>query len=139
MQDCPHPLRRVEVWDKEKEEVVVLLTNHLTFGASTISAISKDRRQIEAFFKVLKQNLRVKTFVGTSAKALKVHIWTALIAILLLNYLKVRLRYKWSLSKPEALLRLNLFTYRDLWEWKDRSTEAPPPVRETGDLALSLI
>jgi len=106
--DCPHLLRRIEVWDKEKEEVIVLLTNHLTFGPITISGIYKDRWQIEVFFKVLKQNLRVKTFVGTSANALKVQIWTALIAILLLKYLKVRAWYKWSLSNLVALLRLNL-------------------------------
>jgi FOG: Transposase and inactivated derivatives len=137
--DCPHLLRRIEVWDKEKEEVIVLLTNHLTFGPTTISGIYKDRWQIEVFFKVLKQNLRVKTFVGTSANALKVQIWTALIAILLLKYLKVRARYKWSLSNLVALLRLNLFTYRDLWEWIDRPTEPPPLVREVEQLALSLV
>ena len=106
--DCPHLLRRIEVWEKEKEEVIVLSTNHLTFGPITISGIYKDRWQIEVFFKVLKQNLRVKTFVGTSANALKVQIWTALIAILLLKYLKVRAWYKWSLSHLVALLRLNL-------------------------------
>jgi len=64
----------------------------------------------------LKRNLRVKTFVGTTANALKIQIWTALIAILLLKYLKVRSRYSWSLSNLVALLRLNLFSYRDLWE-----------------------
>jgi len=138
-QDCPPLLSRVEVWDKEKEEVIVLLTNHLTFGVTTISAIYKDRWQIEVLFKVLKQNLRVKKFVGTSAKALKVEIWTALIAILLLKYLKVRARYKWSLSNPVALLKLNLFTYRDLWEWREWPTEPPPLVREAEQLALSLI
>jgi len=51
-----------------------------------------------------------------------------LIAILLLKYLKVRARYKWSLSNLVALLRLNLFTYRDLWEWIDLPTEPPPLV-----------
>jgi len=61
----------------------------MTFSATTVSAIYKDRWQIEIFFKTLKQNLRIKTFVGTSANALKVQIWTALIAILVLKYLKV--------------------------------------------------
>lgn len=137
--DCPHWLRRIEVFDKENEEVIVVLTNHLTFGATTISSIYKDRWQIEIFFKVLKQNLRIKTFVGTSANALKIQIWTALIAILLLKYLKVRSRYKWSLSNLVALLRLNLFTYRDLWEWIDRPTEPPPLVQEADQLALRFV
>jgi hypothetical protein len=137
--DCPYLLRRIEVFDKEKEEVIVLLTNHLTFGSTTISAIYKDRWQIEIFFKILKQNLRIKTFVSTSANALKIQIWTALIAILLLKYLKARSRYKWSMSNLVALLRLNLFTYRDLWEWIDRPTEPPPLIQEAEQLALSFV
>ena len=82
---CPQRLRRVVVWDEEKHESIVLLTNHLEFGATTIAAIYKDRWQIELFFKALKQNLKVKTFVGTSANALRIQIWTALIAMLLLK------------------------------------------------------
>ena len=75
--DCPYRLRRIEVFDTEKGEAIVLLTNHLEFGATTISATYKDRWQIDIFFKILKQNLRVKTFVGTTANALKIQIWTA--------------------------------------------------------------
>ena len=63
-------LRRILVWDKEIDREIVLLTNHLDFSATTVSAIHKDRRQIELFFKVLKQNLKVKTFVGTTENAL---------------------------------------------------------------------
>ena len=57
----------------------MLLTNHMTFGATTIAAIYKDRWQIEIFFKTIKQNLRIKTFVGTSPNALLIQIGTALI------------------------------------------------------------
>ncbi len=60
---CPHTMRKVVVWDPLNEQQIVLLTNHLEFGATTISAIFKDRWQIELFFKALKQNLKVKTFV----------------------------------------------------------------------------
>ena len=77
--DCPHLLRRIVVWDAENEREIVLLTNHLEFGATTIAAIYKERWQIELFFKALKQNLKVKTFVGTSENALRIQIWTALI------------------------------------------------------------
>jgi len=134
---CPYPLRRIEVFDKEKKEVIVLLTNHLEFGSTTISSIYKDRWQIEIFFKILKQNLRVKTFVGTTPNALKIQIWTALIAILILKYLKVRSSFNWSLSNLVALLRLNLFTYRDLWEWINRPIEPPPLILEAEQLSLS--
>jgi IS4 transposase len=85
---CPYLLRRVVVWDKDKQQELTLLTNHLDFGATTISAIYKDRWQIELFFKALKQNLKVKTFVGTTENALYIQIWTALIAMLLIKYLQ---------------------------------------------------
>ena len=70
----PDLLRRVVVWDEANNREIVLLTNHLGFGATTISAIYKDRWQIELFFKALKQNLKVKTFVGTSQNALYTQI-----------------------------------------------------------------
>lgn len=125
-QRYPGALRRLEVWDEANEKVIVLLTNHLEFGATTISSIYKDRWQIEIFFKTIKQNLRIKTFVGTSANALLIRIWTALIAILVLKYLKFRSSFMWSLSNLVAMLRYNLFTYRDLWAWIDQPFEPPP-------------
>jgi IS4 transposase len=83
----------VAVWDKEKDREIVLLTNHLDFGATTISAIYKDRWQIELFFKALKQNLRVKTFVGTSENMLFIKIWTALFAMLLIKFLRFKSKF----------------------------------------------
>ena len=126
--NCPHTLRRVVVWDKEKQRQIVLLTNHLRFGSTTISAIYKDRWQIELFFKALKQNLKVKTFVGTTENALYIQIWTALIAMLLIKYLQFKSKFGWSLSNLVAFLRWNLFTYRDLWEWIDNPFDALPLV-----------
>lgn len=135
---CPHDLRRVEVYDPDKDETLVFLTNQLALGATTIAAIYKDRWQIELFFKALKQNLKIKTFVGTSANALKVQVWTALIAMLLLKYLQLRSRFAWSLSNLVALLRMNLFTHRDLWRWLDQPFEGPPTilVAAQGELPL---
>jgi Domain of unknown function (DUF4372)/Transposase DDE domain len=135
---CPHDLRRVAVYDPEKAETLVFLTNQLTFGATSIAAIYKDRWQIELFFKALKQNLKIKTFVGTSANALKVQVWTALIAMLLLKYLQLRSRFAWSLSNLVALLRMNLFTHRDLWAWLDQPFDGPPAILTTtqGELAF---
>jgi IS4 transposase len=123
---CPHLLRRIEAFVPGTGEVLVFLTNHLEFGASTIARIYKDRWQIELFFKALKQNLRIKSFVGTSANAVQIQIWTALIAMLLLKYLQFRSRLNWALSNLVALLRWNLFTYRDLWEWIHNPFETPP-------------
>jgi hypothetical protein len=135
---CPYILRRVEVWDEENERIIVLWTNHLTFGATTIASIYKDRWQIEIFFKTIKQNLKIKTFVGTSRNALLTQIWTALIAILVLKYLKFRSTLGWSLSNLVAMLRYNLFTYRDLWTWLDNPFETPPIVPATEQLVLQI-
>ena len=119
-------LRRIEFWDETQQRTLVFLTNHRDFAASTIARIYKSRWQIELFFKALKQNLRIKTFVGTTANALQIQIWTALIALLILKYLQLRARFGWSLSNLAALLRQQLFVYRELWEWIDQPFQPPP-------------
>ena len=78
-------------------------------------------------FRLLKQNLRVKTFVGTSANALKIQVWTALIALLLVKFLQLRSKFSWHLSRLMALLRQQIFVYRCLWRFIDHPLEAPPP------------
>jgi hypothetical protein len=118
--------RRIEYFDEESEQLLVFLTNHLTLAAATVAAVYKDRWQIELFFKALKSNLRVKTFVGTSENALQTQIWIALIAILLIKYLQLKASFGWSLSNLVALLRQQLFVYRDLWNWIDHPFQAPP-------------
>lgn len=138
LEKCPYPLRRIEFYDPEKEEILVFLTNHLTLGATTIAAIYKDRWQIELFFKALKQNLKIKTFVGTSPNAVKIQIWTALIAMLILRFLQLRSKLNWSLSNLVALLRMNLFTHRDLWAWLNKPYDIPPVPYEQEQLKLNL-
>jgi hypothetical protein len=123
---CPYFIRRIRYRDPETGKDLVFLTNHMGFAPTTIARIYKDRWQIELFFKALKQNLKIKTFVGTSPNALRIQIWTALIAILLLKYLQFRSRLKWALSNLVAFLRWNLFTYRDLWLWLDNPFDTPP-------------
>lgn len=125
---CPHLLRRVVVWDEANNRIISLLTNHLTFGATTISAIYKDRWEIEIFFKTLKQHLKIKTFIGTSENALRIQIWTALIALLLLKYLHHLSKFRWSMSNLATMLRLNLFTYRDLVKWLHDPYGQPPNI-----------
>ncbi len=135
---CPYPLRLITVYDPESDKILEFLTNHLSLGATTIAAIYKDRWQIEIFFKALKQNLKIKTFVGTSANAVKVQIWTALIAMLIFRYLQLLSRFPWSLSNLVALLRMNLFTHRDLWSWLDQPFEIPPVPYTPEQLSFNL-
>jgi IS4 transposase len=136
---CPYPLRRVEATDPETGDPVVFLANHLEFGATTIAAIYKDRWQIELLFKALKQHLKIKTFVGTSATALHTQIWTALIALLVLKYLQLRSTFGWSLSNLVALLQFQLFTHRDLWAWLNAPFTGPPALEAPEQLVLTAV
>jgi Transposase DDE domain/Domain of unknown function (DUF4372) len=131
--------RRIEFYDEENDRVLVFLTSHMGLAAATIAAVYKERWQIELFFRALKQSLRVKTFVGTSANALKTQLWTALIAMLLVKYLQLKSSFGWSLSNLVALLRQQLFVYRDLWTWIDDPFQPPPiPAGLPEQLALQL-
>ena len=134
----PCLFRRVEVWDEDQQESLVFLSNLLGFGATTIAAIFKDRWQVELFFKAIKQNLKIKTFVGTSANAVKTQVWTALITMLLVKYLQLKAKFKWSLSNLIALLRQQLFIYRDLYQWLDDPFQAPPLLAGVHDAQLDL-
>ena len=125
--------RRVEIWDHQKQESIVFLTNHKEFGATTIAAIYKDRWQVELFFKAIKQSLKIKTFLGTSANAVYTQIWTALIAILVIKYLQLKSSFGWSLSNLVALLRHQLFVYRDLDAWLNDPFQAPPALEGVHD------
>lgn len=125
----PLRLRRIIVTGEDENgrpEPFELITNNFKLAASTIGRIYRERWQIENFFKAIKQNLRIKSFVGTSANAVRIQIWTALIAIVILKYLQLRARSGWSLSRLVALIRMHLFTYRDLWSWIDDPFAASP-------------
>ena len=89
--NCPHILRRVAVWDEDEEEETLLLTNPLGFGPTIIAAFYKERWKIEFLFKaLLKPNLKVKAFVGTTQNALYVQICTTLIVMLIIQHIKSR-------------------------------------------------
>mgnify|MGYP000147392622 FL=1 len=80
---------------------------------------------IEIFFKELKQHLKIKSFIGTSENAMWIQIWTAMITLLLLRYLKEIAKYGWSLSNLIAYLRMNLFVKIDLTHWLDSPFKPP--------------
>jgi hypothetical protein len=118
-------LRVVVVYDRENNQTIYLLTNQLTWTAETIAELYKQRWQIEIFFKELKQHLKIKTFVGTSPNAVLIQIWTALITMLILKYLKQISNYGWSLSNLVAFLRMNLFVKISLQHWLDEPFKPP--------------
>jgi Transposase DDE domain/Domain of unknown function (DUF4372) len=136
LERCTYLLRRIEALREDTGEVLVFVTNHHRLAADTIAAIYKERWQIELFFKALKQNLKIKTFVGTSANAVRIQIWTALIAMLLFRYLQLCSRFGWSLSNLIALLRMNLFTHRDLMAWLDEPYAVPPDPQDHPQASL---
>lgn len=116
-QEYPKLLRLVRFWDEVNKKELVFITNNRSWTATTVARIYKERWNIEAFFKIIKQNLKIKSFVGTSENAVQVQIWTALITILLLTFLKTKAKYQWHMSNLITFIRLNLFVKIDLWEW----------------------
>jgi len=113
----PKHLRIVKVYDEQNDKYLILLTNQMSWTADTISQLYKARWDVEVFFKHLKQLFRVKSFVGTSANAVRIQMWCSMIAILLITYLKSKADYKWHLSNLITFLRMNVFVKIDLWQW----------------------
>ena len=122
----PERLRKVVVCDVANHRTLVLLTNNFDLEARTIGDIYKSRWQIECFFKMLKQNFKIKSFIGTSENAVKIQVWTALIAILMTKYLKFLSKAEWHFSTLVTFLKWNLFVYRDLRQWLDQPFTKPP-------------
>jgi IS4 transposase len=118
----------VHYWDEKNQNLLVFLTNNRSWTATTVSQIYKERWQIESFFKLIKQNLRIKSFVGTSENAVQIQIWTAMITILLLAYLKTKAKYQWHMSNLITFIRLNLFVKIDLWKWIDEPFIRPKEI-----------
>ena len=125
----PGELRLVEFFDEETKKTYRFITNNFTLAASTIAAIYKRRWQIELFFKWIKQNLKIKSFLGTSENAVRTQIWVALIHYLLVAYIKFISRIEISLTEITIRIRDALMMNYDLMEilqW-DRKTILKPP------------
>jgi len=119
----PKRLRRIAVYDAKEDRVIELLTNNFIWTANTISELYKARWQIEIFFKEIKQLLKIKSFLGTSENAVMIQVWTVMITILMLKYLRKIAQYHWNLSNLVSFLRLNLFVKIDLHRWLDAPFE----------------
>ena len=111
---CPIQLRRIGYTDPDTGKHYVFLTNNFKLAAKTIADIYKSRWQVELFFKWIKQNLKIKSFIGTSKNAVMTQIWIAMYVYLLLSFLKFESGLHKSLQQILRILPLNLFEKRDL-------------------------
>ena len=125
----------VKTGQRSKHLTARTVSAKIKLKAEEIAAVYKDRWQIELFFKKLKQNLKIKTFVGTTLNAVMVQIWTALVVTLLLEVLKRRSKYPWSFSRLRSYIRLNLMTYKDLNDWLNEPDIVPLKIPETSPQA----
>ena len=126
---CPHPLRRIGYRDPETKIHYVFLTNNFKLSAKTIADIYKERWQIEIFFRWIKQNLRIKAFIGNSRNAVMTQIYVALIAYLLLCMFKFMSKVSASLQNLIRVVQLNLFRTCSLEELFE-----PPPKNSNNSL-----
>jgi hypothetical protein len=133
--DCPVDLRLVTVRDPEGATEYRFITNMPTKqSCHVVAAVYQERWAIETFFKMLKQNMMVKSFLGTSENAVRCQIYAAMTALLLIFFLKFKSRIGWNISNLVYLLRLNLFCYYSLLEWIDvpHCMRPPPELDDAG-------
>ena len=125
----PTKLRRVALWDEKNQQTIEVITNQMSWTANTITELYKARWEVEIFFRDIKQQLHIKSFIGTSHNSVMIQIWTTLITILILKALKTQAKHSWYLSNLVAFIRLNLFVKVDLHKWIDNpfAKEQPPP------------
>jgi len=130
-------LRRVSYRDPESGQRYQFLTNNFALAAATIAAVYKQRWQIELFFKWIKQNLKIKAFLGTSKNAVMTQIWVAMCVYLMLAYLKYLSKTSASMQQILRLLQLNLFMRRDLFALLHGHPPDPGPTQPQQQLALA--
>ncbi len=106
----PEKIRRIKYYDKEKDLMLVFLTNNFDVDAMDIATIYKNRWQIEVFFRWIKQNLQIKTLWGHSENAVKIHLWTAICTYLIVAYLKHQIRSSYSVYEMMQILGISAFS-----------------------------
>lgn len=129
-------LRRIRFLDSTTGKEYVFLTNNRRWDAQTVADIYKERWSIEVFFKQIKSHMKIKSFVGTSENAVLIQIWTAMIAMLLLKYLKEKADYKWHLSNMVTFIRLNLFVKICLMDWLNNPFYKPISIAKGDQLRI---
>lgn len=137
--------RLVQWHDETYDRWFDFITNDFDLTAEQVATLYKDRWQIELFFKKIKQNLKIKSFIGTNVNAVMSQIWTAAIVTLLVEVLRRKASYPWTFPRLLHFLRLNLLTHKKLSNWihypdlrplKDKSSEKPPEENPQMDLNL---
>jgi hypothetical protein len=125
----PKNLRAIEFHDKEKDKIYTFITNNFTLSAVTIAEIYKQRWQIELFFKWIKQNLKIKTFFGTSKNAVMTQVWIAIIYYLILSYIKFISKIKSTITEISRRVKAGLMNRLNLLELLTISRQkiAKPP------------
>ena len=133
---CPRQLRRIGYRDITTGKHYSFLTNNFKLAARTIADIYKARWQVELFFKWIKQNLKIKSFIGTSKNAVMTQIWIAMCVHLLLAFIKFQSRMNKTMQQILRLLQLNLFEKRDLMALLRGD---PPNLNHDSDIQMSLL
>jgi len=123
--DCQSPMRRITFRREEDQKILVFISNDLNRSAEEIAARDKQRWQIELFFKWIKQNLKIKTFLGRSENAVMIQVLCAMISYLLLKLIALEAKCAFSLQQISRLLSINLTSRRSIWELLH-----PDPVRK---------
>ena len=130
--DYPDKLRMVKYYDLKTEKVYTFITNNFKLAAKTIADIYKDRWKVELFFKWIKQNLKIKSFWGTSENAVMCQIWVAMIFYLLVSYIKFQTKSALSILEFTRIIRATLFKrvalinllslrFNDIWKIRDNT------------------
>jgi hypothetical protein len=123
---CPYPLRRICYFDKDQDRKIIFLTNDLKAKAQLVADIYKARWEVELFFKTIKQNLKIKRFFGTTRNAVLTQIWIAMIAYLMLSYLKFQSKSALSVQAILKKIQLNLFEMRTIKSLFEKQINKPP-------------
>jgi len=129
-ENYPDKLRLIKYYDKETKKELVFLTNNFKLAARTIADLYKARWQIEIFFKWIKQNLRIKTFLGTSENAVMTQIWVAMIYYLLLSFLKFQTKYSYSMQEFARIIKELLMENVSLFDTLSLNYENCKKVKE---------
>lgn len=132
----PNPLRRIRYYDTKKKREFIFLTNDFRLSAQTVADIYKSRWDIELFFKTIKQNLKIKRFMGYSPNAVRIQIFVAMIAYLLISLIKFLQKSAWSVQKIFRLVRTNLFERKDISTLFTGVFKYPLPMKDVSQLAL---
>ncbi len=135
--DFPGPLRLIRFYDKDEDRTFEFLTNNFKLAAATIAAIYKARWHIEAFFKFIKQNLKVKTFLGTSKNAVLTQLGVAMCYVLLLAYIKFQTKFKFSMFYLHRLIKETLFERLSLIDLLGLNESKLPKIRDKDQLCFN--